>query len=790
MRRKSDLIIKVLSLGVGMAIAIILIAKVCFELSYDSSYKDVDRIYKIRTGVSRQGGEGDDMDFGQVSGAIDSGFKAEVPGVLEATRFTSIFNSENFIINDDGSKVAAEHLLADSCFFRIFNRQFLAGEPEKALRSWSGDVAISKTFAEKLGGVGAAVGKQIANEDNPNLKLTVCGVYEDFPKNGSIHADVILSIEAMSKWSISNWVGNDRYVAFVKLAEGVDPASLKDAIHEMQKAHQPLEEMEKSGLTLWYFLSPLATEHSSKPEVRNLVFILAIIAALLLLVSIMNYVLVAISDVIRRAREVGVRKCYGAEPWDINKILLKETAGNLVLSLVVAALLVLAFRGAIESLLGVPVQDLITPLSVWIIVGVVVLVFLVSAIIPAQMFTRIPISSAFRGYKESKRRWKISLLSFQFAINAVLVSLVLIVSFQYRKVLNTDPGYEYRNLVYETFPSYDQTKMNAIAGALRSLPEVEAAELTYTLPFEKASGNNVYLPGDDRELFNIADEYGASEGFFDMMGFRLVEGSVPKGPNDVAVSKSFVTKMAAFADWSDGAVGKIVNISEHDQVTICGVYEDYVIGDVTDMDDRPSVRFCWNRDFYTEEYKEKGGYDWAGLMHTIVIKLNEVTPAAMRKVESAIREVAPDSDAEVKAYSETLVNMYDSTKQMKRTYELGALFALLIAVIGLISYVRDENFRRSAEIAVRKVNGAQSSEIVSMLVTDILKVAVFAVIIGDAGAWLVAHYWLQQFPVKIALNPLFFIAADIIVLAIIVSVIVIGSLRIAHTNPVESLKNE
>lgn len=787
MRRKSDLIIKVLSLGVGMAIAVILIAKVCFELSYDNVYKDIDRIYKIRTGAVMQG---EDKDFGQVSGAIAPGFKAEVPGVLEATRFTSIFNSENFIIDDDGSKVAAEHLLADSCFFRIFNRQFLAGEPEKALRSWSGDVAISKTFAEKLGGVGAAVGKQIANEDNPNLKLTVCGVYEDFPKNGSIHADVILSIEAMSKWSLSNWVGNDRYVAFVKLAEGVDPASLKDAIHEMQKAHQPLEEMEKSGLTLWYFLSPLATEHSSKPEVRNLVFILAIIAALLLLVSIMNYVLVAISDVIRRAREVGVRKCYGAEPWDINKILLKETAGNLVLSLVVAALLVLAFRGAIESLLGVPVQDLITPLSVWIIVGVVVLVFLVSAIIPAQMFTRIPISSAFRGYKESKRRWKISLLSFQFAINAVLVSLVLIVSFQYRKVLNTDPGYEYRNLVYETFLSYDQTKMNAIAGALRSLPEVEAAELTYTMPFEKASGNNVYLPGDDRELFNIADEYGASEGFFDMMGFRLVEGSVPKEPNDVAVSKSFVTKMAAFADWSDGAVGKIVNISEHGQVTICGVYEDYVIGDVTDMDERPSVRFCWNRDFYTEADKDVDKYDWSGLMHTIVIKLSEVTPASMRKVEKTIKEVAPDSDAEVKSYSETLVNMYDSTKQIKRTYELGSLFALLIAVIGLISYVRDENYRRSAEIAVRKVNGAQSSEIVSMLVTDILKVAVFAVIIGDAGAWLVAHYWLQQFPVKIVLNPLFFIAADIIVLAIIVSVIVIGSLRIAHTNPVESLKNE
>ncbi len=781
------MIIKVLSLGVGMAIAVILIAKVCFELSYDSAYQDVDRIYKIRSGIARQG---TDKDFGQVSGAVAPGFKAEVPGVLEATRFSSAFNSETFIIDDEGNKVISEHIIADSCFFKIFDRPFLAGDPQKALKSWSGDVAVSRSFAEKLGGVGEAVGKEISNEQMPELKLNICGVYEDFPKNGSIHPEVILSIETMSSWSLSNWLGNDRYIGFVKLAEGVDPASLKDAIHEMQKAHQPLEELEKNGTTLWYFLSPLAKEHSSQPEVRNLVFILSIVAVLLLLVSIMNYILVAISDVIRRAREVGVRKCYGAGTPDINRILLRETAGNLGLSLIVAALLVLAFRGVVESLLGVPVRDLITPLSVWIIAGIIILVFLVSAIIPAHMFTRIPISSAFRGYKESKRRWKISLLSFQFAINAVLVSLVLVVSLQYRKVVNTDPGYEYDNLVYETFSSYDQTRMNAIAEAVRTLPEVEAAELTYTLPFHRASGNNVSLPGDERELFNIADEYGASEGFFNMMGFSLVDGSIPEGPNDVAVSKSFVTKMAAFADWADGAVGKVVNISEHGEVTICGVYEDYVIGNVTEMDSRPSVRFCWSRDFYADADKEKGEYDWSNLMHTIVIKLHKVTPEAMRKVESVIREVAPDSDAEVKSYSETLVGMYDSTRQMKRTYELGSLFALLIALIGLVSYVRDENYRRSAEIAVRKVNGAQSSEIVSMLVTDILKLAVFAVVIGDAGAWLVAHYWLQQFPVKLALNPLYFIAADIIVLAIIVATIVLGSLKIARTNPVESLKSE
>ena len=246
MRRKSDLIIKVLSLGVGMAIAVVLIAKVCLELSYDNSYQDVDRIYKIRTGITRQGSDGDENDYGQVSGAVAPGFKAEIPGVLEATRFSGVFNSEIFIIDDEGSKVEADHIVADSCFFKIFDRPFLAGDPEEALKAWDLKVAVSKSFAEKLGGVNEAIGKQIANEQMPKLKLTVCGVYEDYSKNGSIHPDIILSIETMSSWSLNNWLGNDRYIGFVKLAEGVDPASLKDAIHEMQKAHQPLEELEKN----------------------------------------------------------------------------------------------------------------------------------------------------------------------------------------------------------------------------------------------------------------------------------------------------------------------------------------------------------------------------------------------------------------------------------------------------------------------------------------------------------------------------------------------------------------
>lgn len=95
--KKRNWILKVFSLGVGLAIGCILIAKVCFESAYDNFYQDIDRIYKIMTGYSTQGDIGD---YQQVSGAVAPGFKQYVPGVEYATRTTFLFVSEKFYTED------------------------------------------------------------------------------------------------------------------------------------------------------------------------------------------------------------------------------------------------------------------------------------------------------------------------------------------------------------------------------------------------------------------------------------------------------------------------------------------------------------------------------------------------------------------------------------------------------------------------------------------------------------------------------------------------------------------
>ena len=789
MNKLTDNLIKILSLGIGLAIGIVLIAKVCFELSYDSFYKDVDRIYWITENIIFQEG-GDPDDFWGTSGGIAPGFKAEVPGVEAATRYSTLISGAQ-LYDESDNLITGLCIGADTCFFDFFNRDFLAGEPMQALKEYNGDIAVSRSFAEKLGGVNEAIGKQIYSDVwGPNVKLTVVGVFEDFPKNGTIQCDIVTTIAAFGEWSINNWLGNDRYRGFVKLAPNVDPNSLKDAVRKMQEAHQPLEELERDGSKIWYTLTPLATMHRHEKTIKNYVLILSVVAFLLLLVSVLNYLLIAISDVVRRSKEMGVRKCYGAGAGSIYWMLFKETALNLLASLAVAALLIWAFNGVIESLLGVPVGSFMVPQTRWTLVAIIAFIFLVSALIPAMMFVRIPVSTAFSGYRENKRRWKLTLLMVQVGINVILLPLVIVADRQYNSAMNADMGYDYEQLLYVPLKGADKDNLVLITEKLRQYPEVEAAELTYSIPLDKTSGNNIMLPDNpSKYLMGVCDQYMATEGFFDMMGFRLIEGKAPSQPKDVAVSQSFVKEMNLYADWSDGAVGKDILISEHsddddDAYTICGVYEDYIVGSMMGRDDRATIRFCWNTDW------NSGSEDWSRAMNKLVVKVHEVNPSTIGRVKSVVEECLPErNNIEVTPYIELVKKEYTELYQMRRTFIIGALFALAIALMGLIGFVRDEANRRSKEVAIRKVNGAVSGEIIRMFLVDVLKLALIAALVGIAIAYFVANKWLELFSMRIGLSSLYFIIGAVVVLLIVTLVVVLSSNRVARMNPVKSLKN-
>ena len=793
MKNKKDTLIKVLSLGVGLAVGIVLIAKVFFELSYDSFYRDVDRIYRIQSTYTQNG---EDAEWGQVSGGVSAGFMREVPGVEYGTRTTFFFDRDIYLDEND-NKLQGRLVLADSCFFKVFDRPVLAGEPVKALSKW-GSVMVSRSFAEKLADgrdLTGVIGKQICNEDAKYLKFTVEGVYEDFPVNGHLDYDILLSMETYRKESTDNWIGNDRYRGYVKLYPGVDPRGLKPAIRKMQEAPQPLEEYEQKGLSLEYTLKPFSTIHTSAPAIRVQVILLSLVAALLILISLLNYILIVISSLVKRSKEVGVRKCYGAESRHIYGLLARESLLNIFLALLLAAAIIFAGRSIVVNLLGVPFTTLLVPGSVMAIAAVVLAVLFISIVVPAELYQRIPVYAALKNYTEHSRKWKLGLLGVQVLINVFLVVMASIIAGQYEKVTHADMGYDYHNVFYVDVFDNDRDAYVRIVNTLRELPEVQGVAGAYQLPYGYPSGNNVYLPGDDRELFNYSDQQSVSDGFFELLGIDIVEGRAAQDTTEIVVSRRFADKMSELVGWSDGAVSKQVCVTGHTNTyvskagvmdvspyTICGVCQDYWLGNWQSPDARPAILF----------YSKLGETSPSEMPH-IIFKLDAPARqlgAAREKVRRALEQALPGREIEVFSWEEELRSTYDGSKKMRNTLFMGVFFSLFIALMGLIGFIRDESLRRSKEMAVRKINGATTRDILGSFALSIMKLSAVMAVLACVGAFFAANKWLQQFAERITLSPLYFIGGALVVLAFVLAVVVLNCLHIAHANPVESLKNE
>ena len=267
------------------------------------------------------------------------------------------------------------------------------------------------------------------------------------------------------------------------------------------------------------------------------------------------------------------------------------------------------------------------------------------------------------------------------------------------------------------------------------------------------------------------------------MGIRFLEGRAPRDSSEVVVDEKFIQKMAEFTDWSDGAVGKQVFITGHDRsrdtdrsyFTISGVYKSYLIGNLTGVDPRPSALF----------YGEIGSM--SSWMPHVLFK---VQPASLAKVKEALEQALEGREINIISYEEQMRAAYDDSKEMRNTMALGSVFSLLIALLGLIGFIKDESLRRSKEMAVRKINGATTRDILGVFSIDIMKLSIAAALIACIGAFFVARKWLEQFAEKVSLNPLYFIGGALLVLAIVLGVVVLNCLRIARSNPVESLKNE
>ncbi len=790
-RKGEHTLTRIITLSTGLAFGIVLLSEVFFYFSYDSFYPDANRVYIVNENYNADKQSQELKAHPRVSGAIGPGLQDEVPGIEAATRLNSIGSQDFF---SEQNRVYKGHVvLADDKLFEVLPRPIVRGLGRESLKSPMMCI-ISDEIAGNMGG--DVIGRTIELKNYPGKRITIGAVFEALPVNTNFSYDVAISMVSTSAFTwdgTGNWLGNDRYYTCVKLEEGVAPANLAHAVRLMQEKHQDIEKYEAQGVVLKYSFEPLRNAYAN--EAMDMIALLSAITFIVLLVSILNYLLLTMSTLVNRAKTSAIYKCYGAEKRNLQGLIFTESSIIFLISIVAAIGLILVLKPYAEAQVGHSLDILLNRRIFLPIMSVMVIMMIPIGYIPGRLFAMTPVAVAFRTYHQKKRGWKKGLLSVQFAGVSLFVAMLVVVNMQFNTIRITDHGYNVENVYFGSVSGMDPHRIETLLHELKSLPEVENAGLGFELPVGSwPSGNNVISPDGERELFNVADFYYVDDAYFSILGIPVVEGTPFSEEHsiadDILISRKFADMLVLNNGWDDGIPGHSVQITEHhnkgQSSRISGIFPDLIIGTISNSDIRPSVFFYLPREAFVRSLEENPGYPFLVLIKTvpgshenITLKMTDIFNSAMLRGEARVESLALVQS-----------NAYHPVEAFRNSIYAGVIIVLIITLMGLLGYLNEEIIRQRKSLAIRKINGATTLEIVKLFVLGLAGLAIPFIIAGLVGAWFLATKWMEGFLVQISLKWWIFALTGAAILVMTSMAALVNSIRAANTNPVEALRYE
>lgn len=770
--------IKILSLSIGLTIGLVLLAKVNWEEHYDAYIEDIENVYTIHEYINH---ESDGFnEYQQTPGGIAPWLKLTVPAIEAATRITQQ-NHKCIITTDDKRDIEAiDTYYADSSFFKIFTREIIAGDPK--CFAIAGQAMVSKSFAEKLGG--DVIGRTFVYEEKRDYSLTIAGIFENFPDNSSFaDLDILLSLPTIGQYSYDgseNMYGNERYHSYVRLAKGTDMEQLQNVINNETSTKMPMEEFAKAGyIEIGFRPVNIIDDRNSDTTYVATKLIMLIVAIILLATAVLNYILVVISSLVSRVKDVAVRKCYSAPDLTFYKSAIIEAGVHVGASILVAAMLFSLGNDIIKELLGASVESLFSIKSLAIAIVVCLIIIATCGIVPGYIYTHIPLEYAFRRFSESRRWWKLTLLAFQFFLSTMLLSVVFVIYGQYNHLMKRDLGYDHHNVAY-IIKSGELTadQFHTLSIEIGKMPFVESSATMY-MPFcNGASGDNITLPGQDKVLFNCANLFCVEPEMFDVLKMTVVEGELYKSVPDLwdtraMVDENFAARLKSLTGWETVIGQKICNSSFGDkEIEISGVFKNIKVGSLLTPETRPCMMI--------------NGHAWS---YTINIRLNEITADNMNAIRQKANELFPGQNITVDDLTMDMGEFYHDIERIRDLIVIGCIATLLISIIGLIGYINDEVQRRSRELAIRKVNGASVWQLQKLFLRSVVHIALPSLLAGAGVGYYLSAEMLTQFPDKIDLSILIFAGSIVIIATIITIVVTARTYKIASDDPTDNLKN-
>ncbi|MCY3774035.1 MAG: ABC transporter permease [Gemmatimonadetes bacterium] len=773
---KGYFFINTMGLSIGIASCLLIFLFVRHEWSYDAFHEKSDRLYRV---VAAGFGAADNpYTTAATPLPLASALKQQYPDVVRTVR---VLDRELEIRIGEDQYRKEEALFCDASFLEMFSFPMIEGDRSTALNDVNSAV-ISRFAAEKYFGGDSPLGRQLLAG---GALLTVAGVMENAPANSSIQFDLVIPFDKAPEIDpqVANSIGKWNYSStstFVELSDPEQTGSLQEQLPDFVKTHYPAYMLPQ------LILQPI-TEMYLDQEVRfglgptsdpNLSYILICTALLVLFIACVNFMNLAVCRSSSRAKEVGLRKVFGAKQAQVMGQYMGETAVQCGFALVLGVLLAHLFLPMFNMLAGrTLVLDYLSSGSTIVALLVLTgLVALVSGSYPSLVLSRFNPVAIFRKQVQigGPNLFVRGLMVVQFGLSALLVVSILVMTRQLDFVRTGDTGFNPENVVViEPGPgsAYYEVFRNRIA----SYEEVlQVAGASNTFGAGRGLGQSAYSNDDGQlEAYMFTVDYD----YVNTLQLRLATGRDFSSEFGGDETGSCIINEAAAREmeWEDPVGRKLPH-----GYTVIGVVRDYNFQS-KHQEIEPAILSLASESM--GEITNQFNY--------ILIRIDgRNVPATLSLLGDAWRETVPEVPFEFAFLEDDIARYYQDEHNLARIFSYSAAFALLIACLGVYGLVSLDAARRTREVGIRKVMGAAAGDIVTLLSRQFVVLVVIGNVLAWPAAWWLMNAWLADFAFRTEIDAVPFVLAGLVVMATALLTVSVHAFRSAMLNPADALRRE
>jgi putative ABC transport system permease protein len=797
-KRKLYSFINAIGLSIGIAFCVLIYLYIEDEKSFDQFHENKENIYRLNESSysiwAAQRGEDPIRKSAYLPLPLGFALKDEVPEVQYVTRF----NSGASAIFRYGDKVFTEQITyVEADFFKMFSFPLISGSVDHLFKD-KNEVVLTPEIATKYFGADDPIGKVVTLDLQGEKQFTITGILESPPSNSSLSFKILVPIESQP-WYARNreqW-GSFSYPTFIQLHPQANLADLKVKADTLIKKHMgdrlerwrnegnippefPVFELTYTNLADVHLNKDVNWEKVSDPKYS---WILSGIALLIILIASINYISLALTTSSSRRTEVGIRKVVGAQRKQLVSQFGLESVMLALVSMIIGLGLVLLFLPSFNEFTGKAIA--LTSFNMVHVGGAALSVALVVGLLagsyPALFLSGyLPVTVLKGGFTSRLQAgFTKPLVVFQFFLSASMIISSVIMYRQMEFVVTKELGYDKEHtLVISSQAGYSE-QADKVVELFRNKMSTEPAVISV------AGTSSSFSQGWSQYGYKIKDEnksayvYRVDPEYINLLGLKLKEGRnfdehMASDSTAVIINEALARDMGwdnpleEYLNWREDSVGL--------GAKVIGVLKDYHFLSL-EREIEPM--------FLSMDKKN------TGFLTTMMVKLSpgDVT-GKIDRVKTAWTELYPDKPFDYTFMDQDVANQYRSHKRWMNITSLSTAFAIFIACLGLFGLAGINAVNRTKEIGIRKVMGAELSNIFILLNRQYVWLALIAFSLAAPLSWYFMNKWLDSFKYAITVSWELYAISMLAGLVLALLTVSYHAIKAALINPADTLKYE